>query len=35
VQLINLVQRTVYQHSGLQLELEVKLIGFKTTARAA
>ncbi len=28
LRLIELVQRTVYQHVGLQLELEVKLIGF-------
>lgn len=35
VQLIDLVQRTVYQHSGLRLELEVKLIGFLSAEGAA
>jgi UDP-N-acetylmuramate dehydrogenase len=29
VQLIDLVKRTVYQHAGIHLELEVRLIGFK------
>lgn len=29
VQLIDLVKRTVYQHAGIQLELEVRLVGFK------
>jgi UDP-N-acetylmuramate dehydrogenase len=33
--LIDLVQRTVYQHAGVQLELEVKLIGFRRTEAAA
>lgn len=28
LQLIELVRRTVYQHAGVQLELEVKLVGF-------
>ncbi len=28
LQLVELVQRTVYQHFGVQLELEVKLVGF-------
>ena len=29
LRLIELVKRTVYQHAGVQLELEVKLIGFR------
>ena len=28
LQLVDLIRRTVYQTSGVQLELEVKLIGF-------
>lgn len=28
MQLVDLIQRTVYQHNGVRLELEVKLIGF-------
>jgi UDP-N-acetylmuramate dehydrogenase len=35
VRLIDLVKRTVYQHSGIPLELEVKLIGFTSAERAA
>ncbi len=35
VRLIDLVRRTVYQHSGIQLELEVKLVGFKSTEGVA
>lgn len=31
IRLIDLVKRTVYQHSGIQLELEVKLVGFHRT----
>ncbi len=28
LRLVDLIQRTVYQHSGIELELEVKLVGF-------
>ena len=28
LQLIELAQRTIYQNSGIMLELEVKLVGF-------
>ncbi|MEK6649968.1 MAG: UDP-N-acetylmuramate dehydrogenase [Bacteroidota bacterium] len=34
MRLIELVQRTVYQHAGVPLELEVKLIGFRRTEAA-
>jgi len=35
MKLVDLVQRTVYQNSGVQLELEVKLIGFDMQEPAA
>jgi UDP-N-acetylmuramate dehydrogenase len=35
VKLIDLVQRTVYQNSGLKLELEVKMVGFSNFAKEA
>jgi UDP-N-acetylmuramate dehydrogenase len=35
VTLIDLVKRTVYQNSGLMLELEVKMIGFSNFAKEA
>jgi UDP-N-acetylmuramate dehydrogenase len=34
VRLIDLVRRTVYQNTGIQLELEVKLVGFPKNALA-
>jgi UDP-N-acetylmuramate dehydrogenase len=35
VKLIDLVKRTVYQNSGLMLELEVKMVGFSNFAKEA
>ena len=35
VTLIDLVKRTVYQNSGLKLELEVKMVGFSNVAKEA
>ncbi|OGU72581.1 MAG: UDP-N-acetylenolpyruvoylglucosamine reductase [Ignavibacteria bacterium RIFCSPLOWO2_02_FULL_55_14] len=35
MRLIDLVQRTVYQNSGVRLELEVKLVGFQHEEQAA
>jgi UDP-N-acetylmuramate dehydrogenase len=35
VRLIDLVQRTVYQNSGVKLELEVKMVGFSNFAKEA
>jgi UDP-N-acetylmuramate dehydrogenase len=35
VKLIDLVKRTVYQNSGLMLELEVKMVGFSSSAKEA
>jgi UDP-N-acetylmuramate dehydrogenase len=35
VRLIDLVKRTVYQNSGVMLELEVKMIGFSSSAKEA
>ena len=35
VTLIDLVQRTVYQNSGVKLELEVKMVGFPNRAKEA
>ena len=35
VRLIDLIKRTVYQNSGLMLELEVKLAGFSNFAKEA
>ena len=35
VKLIDLVKRTVYQNSGVLLELEVKMIGFSSSAKEA
>jgi UDP-N-acetylmuramate dehydrogenase len=35
VTLIDLVKRTVYQNSGLKLELEVKMVGFSNFAKEA
>jgi UDP-N-acetylmuramate dehydrogenase len=35
MRLIELVQRTVYQHAGVPLELEVKLVGFRRTEAAS
>jgi UDP-N-acetylmuramate dehydrogenase len=35
VTLIDLVQRTVYQNSGVKLELEVKMVGFSNRAKEA
>jgi UDP-N-acetylmuramate dehydrogenase len=35
LKLIDLVQRTVYQNSGLKLELEVKIVGFSNFAKEA
>jgi UDP-N-acetylmuramate dehydrogenase len=35
VKLVDLVQRTVYQNSGLKLELEVKMVGFSNFAKEA
>ena len=35
VRLIDLVKRTVYQNSGLMLELEVKMVGFSNIAKEA
>ncbi|MCX6122293.1 MAG: UDP-N-acetylmuramate dehydrogenase [Ignavibacteriales bacterium] len=35
VRLIDLVKRTVYQNSGLMLELEVKMVGFSNFAKEA
>ncbi len=33
--LVDLIQRTVYQHSGLRLELEVQLVGFEQQEKMA
>jgi len=35
VKLIDLVKRTVYQNSGVMLELEVKMVGFSNSAKEA
>ena len=35
VKLIDLVERTVYQNSGVKLELEVKMVGFSNIAKEA
>jgi UDP-N-acetylmuramate dehydrogenase len=35
VKLIDLVKRTVYQNSGVMLELEVKMVGFSSSAKEA
>jgi UDP-N-acetylmuramate dehydrogenase len=35
VKLIDLIKRTVYQNSGLMLELEVKMVGFSNFAKEA
>jgi UDP-N-acetylmuramate dehydrogenase len=35
VKLIDLVKRTVYQNSGVTLELEVKMVGFSSSAKEA
>ena len=35
VTLIDLVKRTVYQNSGLKLELEVKMVGFSNFKKEA
>jgi UDP-N-acetylmuramate dehydrogenase len=35
VKLIDLVKRTVYQNSGLMLDLEVKMVGFSSSAKEA
>lgn len=35
VKLIDLVKRTVYQNSGLMLELEIKMVGFSNSAKEA
>ncbi len=35
VKLIDLVKRTVYQNSGVMLELEVKMVGFSGQAKEA
>jgi UDP-N-acetylmuramate dehydrogenase len=35
LKLIDLVKRTVYQNSGLTLELEVKMVGFSNSAKEA
>jgi UDP-N-acetylmuramate dehydrogenase len=35
VRLIDLVKRTVYQNSGVMLELEVKMVGFSSSAKEA
>ncbi|RPI06548.1 MAG: UDP-N-acetylmuramate dehydrogenase [Ignavibacteriae bacterium] len=35
VKLIDLIKRTVYQNSGLMLELEVKMVGFSSFAKEA
>lgn len=35
MKLIDLIRRTVYQNSGIMLELEVKLVGFKNFAKEA
>ncbi|MGD1046088.1 MAG: UDP-N-acetylmuramate dehydrogenase [Bacteroidota bacterium] len=35
VRLIDLIKRTVYQNSGLMLELEVKMVGFSNFAKEA
>ena len=35
VKLIDLVKQTVYQNSGVTLELEVKMVGFSSSAKEA
>jgi UDP-N-acetylmuramate dehydrogenase len=35
MKLIDLVKRTVYQNSGVKLELEVKMVGFSNFAKEA
>jgi UDP-N-acetylmuramate dehydrogenase len=35
LKLIDLVKRTVYQNSGLKLELEVKMVGFSNLTKEA
>jgi UDP-N-acetylmuramate dehydrogenase len=35
LRLIDLVKRTVYQNSGVMLELEVKLVGFPASIKEA